>query len=155
MALDKEDRRLLHAIEMKIMSKAKFFSSALLGLLGTLLVPAMAHASAVGIEYWKAFEVAGYPIPGGQLTHLIEGKGTHIDEEGANYASASNLCDSSIKFTWGNGAQSYKTPVRSACSRVNQWKYKFDKNVPKGSACAELWVKNWKHRVARQCHYVH
>lgn len=126
----------------------------LVGLLGTLLVPAMAHASAYGYEYWKAFEVAGYPVPGGQLFHAIEGRGLHIDVEGANFVSAGNLCEASVRFTWGNGAQSYKTGIKSGCSHVGQWKIRFNRNVPKGSACAELWTKNWRHRVARQCHYV-
>lgn len=132
--------------------------AALLASTGLVVTPIAASANAYGIEYWTAFRatVEGIPIPvpKGQLFHGIQGKGSHIDVQGANYLSASNLCDASVRFTYGNNKQHVDSSVQSGCSLKGSWKYKMNFNVPRGSACAELWSKNWKLRVARQCHYV-
>jgi hypothetical protein len=122
-------------------------------------VPAASHASATGYQYWGGFtaNIGGQNvgIPAGQLTHIINGSGYHINWDGANFASVANICDPSMKFTYGNGAYYLNGNVHWGCSRVGQWKYVLNWNAPRGSACAELWAKNWRIRVARQCHYVY
>ena len=114
-----------------------------------------AEARAYGIEYFGVREVGGYKIPSGQLAHLIEGKGFRIDTDGANFGVAGNLCEPSVRFTYGNGAVRVDGNVHRGCSAVGQWKYSMNRNVPRGSACAELWAQNWTRFVAKQCHYVH
>lgn len=114
---------------------------------------------AYGIEYWNAVStsILGIPvyIPGGQLAHLIEGSGNHIETDGANILSAGTVCDPSIRFTYGNGKYELKSDVRWGCHREETWKYRLNWDAPRGSACAELWSKNWEKKVATQCHYIH
>ena len=119
------------------------------------LSSSIAFATAYGIEYFGAVEYEGYAIPSGQLAHLIEGKGYNIETDGANFASVGNICDPSMKFTYGDGSFELKGDVHWGCSNVGQWKYQLDWDAPRGDACAELWAKNWKFLVARQCHYVY
>src|SRR4051794_16993127 len=115
---------------------------------------APANATADGYQYWGQFTFEGVTVPGGQLYHRIEGDGYHVDTDGANYGSVGNLCDASVRFTYGNGAKHIDGNVHSGCSHVGQWKYKVNQNMPRGDACAELWVKNWRRLVAKQCHYI-
>jgi len=127
--------------------------------LALMALPATSQASAYGIQYWSPHSVnikgQSVPIPSGQLAHMIEGHGDHVDWDGANFVSAANLCDSSMRFTYGNGSQHFDGGLHSGCSHVGQWKYNMNREVPRGSACAELWAHNWRILVARQCHYVH
>ena len=122
-------------------------------------IPATSYASASGVQYWGAFNVniggQSVPIPSGQLVHVIDGSGYHINWDGANFASAANICDPSMRFTYGNGAYYLNGNVHLGCSRVGQWKYALNWNAPRGSACAELWANNWRVLVAKQCHYVY
>jgi hypothetical protein len=126
-----------------------------LGLALAALAPAPAHATAYGIQYFGTFNVGGWTVPSGQLAHLIEGSGLRVNTDGANFAVAGNLCDTSMRFTYGNGARHIDGNVHWGCSAVGQWKYAINQTMPRGDACAELWMKNWRARVARQCHYVH
>ena len=123
------------------------------------VVPATAGATAVGYQYWGGFtaNIGGQSvgIPAGQLTHIIRGSGYHVDWDGANFGSAGNLCDPSMRFTYGNGSQHIDGNVHWGCSHVGQWKYSIDRDMPRGDACAELWVKNWRRMITRQCHYIH
>ncbi|HEY0343599.1 MAG TPA: hypothetical protein VGC59_03065 [Solirubrobacteraceae bacterium] len=118
------------------------------------VMPATSEASACGYEYWGATVFRDIPIAKGQLTHCINGSGQHVNWDGANFASAGNLCDSSMKFTYGYGRQSISGNVHWGCSHVGQWKYAINSDEPRGQACAELWVYNWQKMVARQCHFV-
>jgi hypothetical protein len=117
-------------------------------------MPATSQASACGYEYWGAFVFRGVPMAKGQLTHCIRGNGRHVEWDGANFAAAGNLCDSSMKFTYGNGSESISGNVHEGCSHVGQWKYALNRDVPRGKACAELWISNWERLVAKQCHNV-
>ena len=94
-------------------------------------------------------------IPAGQLYHYISGSGYHISWEGANFGSVGNLCDTSVRFTYGNGSYRYDGNVHWGCSHVGQWKYAFNWNAPRGSACAQLWVANWRRMITKQCHYIY
>lgn len=127
--------------------------------LAAAAVPAVSQASAYGIQYWGAFTVnvkgQSIGIPSGQLAHEISGSGLHVNWDGANFISAANLCDPSMKFTYGNGSYYLNSSVHWGCSHVGQWKYTLDWTAPRGSACAELWEHDWRIRVARQCHYVY
>jgi hypothetical protein len=128
-------------------------------LLAIAVVPATSYASAYGVQYWGAFTVniggQSVGIPSGQLAHMIDGSGYHINWDGANFGSAANICDPSMRFTYGNGSYYLNGGVHWGCSRVGQWKYYLNWNAPRGEACAELWAKNWRVLVARQCHYVY
>jgi hypothetical protein len=123
------------------------------------VVPATSLATAFGIQYWGAFTVnikgQSIGVPSGQLAHEVNGRGLHINWDGANFGSAANLCDPSMKFTYGNGRYYLKGNVHWGCSHVGQWKYGLNWNAPRGSACAELWEHDWRILVARQCHYVY
>ena len=118
------------------------------------LSSSIAFATAYGIEYFGTIEFEGHTIPSGQLAHLIEGEGYNIETDGANFASVGNICDPSMKFTYGNESYELKGDVYWGCSKVGQWKYRLDWDAPRGDACAELWAKNWRVLVAKQCHYV-
>jgi hypothetical protein len=146
-----------------INSSGNFFSRPLLSTIAmlviTLLVPAIGYASAYGYAYWGTTMWRDIPIPKGQLFHAIEGKGQHIDRQGGNYGAVGNLCDTSVRFTYGgkNGKWThyFDSDVRSGCSAGNNWKYAFNWKVPIGDACMELWMKKWAKMVVRQCHYIH
>ena len=118
------------------------------------MMPATSQASACGYQYWGSFVFRDIPIPKGQLTHCINGSGQHVNWDGANFASVGNLCDSSMKFTYGYGSQSISGNVHWGCSHVGQWKYALNRDVPRGQACAELWIFNWQKMVTKQCHFV-
>ncbi len=116
------------------------------------------HA-AFGVAYWGAFtaNVGGQTvgIPSGQLTHGINASGEYVNTEYANFVSAAHICDASMRFTYGNGADRFDGNVHWGCSNGGKWRYGLYRYVPRGSACAELWAKNWRVLIARQCHYVH
>src|SRR5690349_19021027 len=84
-----------------------------------IALPATSHATAIGIQYWGAFTVnihgQSVGIPSGQLTHEINGRGYHINWDGANFASAANLCDPSMRFTYGNGSRHFDGNVHWGC----------------------------------------
>lgn len=128
---------------------------AALAIVPLMAAPATSHASACGYQYWGGFSSPWGWIPNGQLTHCIRGRGTYVEWDGANFASAANICDSSMRFTYGYGAQVMNGNIHYGCSKVGQWKYYIRRHVRRGDACAELWAKRWRVRVARQCHYVH
>lgn len=131
-----------------------FALGGVLALALALVVPASSQASAYGIQYFGTRTIAGYTIPGGQLAHYISGSGQFVSWDGANFASAGNLCDSSIEFTYGYGSWVLKSSVHRGCSHVGQWKYSLNWHAPRGSACARLYVDDWRHYVTQQCHFV-
>jgi hypothetical protein len=121
-------------------------------------LPATSYASAYGIQYWGGFAVniggQTVRIPAGQLAHYISGKGLYVSWDGANFASVGNICDSSMRFTYGYGKLRLNGGMHWGCSHVGQWQYAINRNMPRGSACAELWAHDWRILVARQCHFV-
>lgn len=142
------------------MKKSLMKMLVVVGLALTIMValPGTSHASAYGIQYWGGFSVniggQTIGIPSGQLAHEINGSGLHINWDGANFASVGNICDSSMRFTYGYGAYYLDGGMHWGCSHVGQWKYTLNWNSPRGSACAELWAHDWRILVARQCHFV-
>ena len=52
-------------------------------------------ATAVGYEYWSIKHVPrlDIDIPGGQLTGVIEGRGTHVTQGGGSFLSLGNVCN--------------------------------------------------------------
>ena len=126
-----------------------------LALLALAVLPAAGHASAAGYQYWSPFTWNGITFPGGQLFHEINGSGNHVNWDGANFASAGNVCDSSMRFTYGGGAYYLNGNIHYGCSHVGQWKYTLNWNAPTGKACAELWAERWGKYITKQCHYVH
>lgn len=117
------------------------------------------QATATGFQYWGgvSVNVGGQTIgiPAGELVHTIDGTGYYINWNAAQFTSAAVLCDTSMRFTYGNGAYELKGNVHWGCSRYGYWGYWLKWHAPRGSACAELWAKNWRVLVARQCHYVY
>ena len=74
----------------------------------------------------------------------------------ASFVSSGNLCDSSVRFTYGKGKIHHDGNVHKGCSHVGQWTHDYHNwKAPRGKACAELWIENWTRRVARQCHYIY
>jgi hypothetical protein len=131
----------------------------LMTLTGLAVMPIVSLASAYGYQYWGGFSanVANQTIriPSGQLYHAINGSGYHINWQGANFGSVANICEPSVKFTYGYGSYYLNGNVHSGCSKVGQWKYNLNWNAPGGDACAELWAKQWRVLITRQCHYIH
>lgn len=140
----------------------KKIAATLMAITGLAATPLVSLATAVGYEDWGGFTAnisagsVGIPvkIPAGRLTHVIEGKGYHVNWDGANFVSAGNICDASMSFTYGYGKVRYNGDINRGCSIKGQWKYKIDRDVPRGDACAELWAKERRVLVARQCHYI-
>jgi len=128
-------------------------------LAGVAVTPMVSLASATGYEYWGGItaNIGGQSvgIPGGQLTHTINGKGYHVNWSSAHFLSGGNICDPSVRFTYGYGALRIDGHIEPGCSREGLWRYDNVGKVPRGNACAELWAKEWRVLVARQCHYVH
>jgi hypothetical protein len=48
-----------------------------------------------------------------------------------------------------------KSSVHWGCSHVGQWEYTLNWRAPEGSACARLYVDDWRHYVTEQCHFVY
>ena len=118
------------------------------------VVPAPAKADAFGIERWGGFEFKGINWPEGVLYHRIVGQGYHVYTDQGSFASVGNLCDAGFVFTYGNGAHRSRSAILSGCTHAGNWEYTPNKDMPRGDACVELWIKNWSRLVARQCHYI-
>jgi len=118
-------------------------------------IPAASQASACGVQYWGPIHYQNFVIPSGQLFHCISGKGYHVSWDGANFASVGNLCDSSVEFTYGYGRYVLRGNVHWGCSHVGQWKYRLNWKAPRGTACARLYIHNWRKFVTQQCHFIH
>lgn len=118
--------------------------------------PKQSHASAIGYSYWGGFTWNSVYIPAGQLDHTIIGSGYIINSDSATFVSVGNLCDPSVRFTYGNGSMTMNSNVHWGCSHIGLWTSSwYNWKAPRGDACAELWAKNWSIRVTRQCHYVY
>jgi hypothetical protein len=130
------------------------------------IVPAESQASAIGYRYWGGFAVnvsaggggvsASTPVrvPGGQLTHEISGNGLYVTWDAADYMSVGNLCEPSIRFTYGYGKVHIDGGVHPGCSHAGVWKYWMKRRMPQGTACAQLWIEGWRRMVTQQCHFV-
>src|SRR5262245_5545803 len=130
---------------------------ALAGAVGTELVPAFTVTVGSGVS-------APIPVPSGQLTHAIKGRGRRIDSESAFYSISPGLgglkgqvCNWQIDFSYKENGKEYarergKTIYECgglAKRVVGQAK---PKTVRLGQACAELWI-NGKFEAA-QCHNI-
>lgn len=122
------------------------------------VAPGASQASAYGIEYWGGFDfnIFGQTVrvPGGQLAHTISGQGQYVSWDAANFLSVGNVCDSSIRFSYGYHTRWFNSSVHWGCSHVGAWKYSLRRNEPRGIACAALWIYDWRHYVTEQCHFV-
>ena len=118
-----------------------------------LAVPASSQASAYGIQYFGTRTIDGYTVPGGQLAHYISGSGLFIAWDGANFGSIGNYATPRSSHVWLRKLVSEEQSALG-CSHVGQWKYTLNWRAPRGSACARLYVDDWRHYVAQQCHFV-
>lgn len=120
-----------------------------------------ASASATGVAYWGATVVKGVPIPSGQLTHVIDGKGAHVNTDGANFVAASQLCQWWIDFDYYNGKGVRWDHIQGvrhdSCNREGTVGYTLNSKMQTGLACASLYktVPGGVQRLARQCHNIH
>jgi hypothetical protein len=152
--------RLAHKPSRFLTTRKSLIALALLVAILVTSSPAPAAASAYGYQYWggHSVEVQGVPIyiPGGQLYHEIDGAGLRVDQDGGDYISAGPLCDTGVRFTYGYGAYGFQGDIKWGCSDFNVWSYNYGGwTAPRGDACMELWAKEWRVLVARQCHYIH
>ena len=120
-----------------------------------LIAPAVSQATAIGYSFWGAFHWKGFSIPSGALEHEISGFGLYVNWDGADFVSAGNLCDSSIRFSYGYHKEWINGNVHRGCSHGGVWKYSLKRNVPRGTACAALYIYDWRHFVTEQCHFVY
>lgn len=122
------------------------------------VAPAASQASAYGLAYWGGFNFNIFgqtvKVPSGQLAHWISGKNLYVSWDAANFLAAGNLCDSSIRFSYGYHTRWFNSSVRWGCTHVGTWKYYLYRFVPRGSACAALYIYDWRHYVTEQCHFV-
>jgi hypothetical protein len=129
-----------------------------LAILALAVVPAAGQASAYGLEFWGGFDfnIFGQTVrvPGGELYHEISGEGQHVSWDGAGFIAVGNLCDPSIRFSYGYHRVAFNSSVHQGCSHVGVWKYALNRNVPQGTACAALWIYDWRHYITEQCHFV-
>lgn len=146
----------------KMLVVAALALSALVAVSTTSYAATLSPESAYGIQYWSKFDVTisvkgvstSVPVPAGQLAHWISGDGYYVSWDAANFLSAANICDTSMRFTYGYGSQVINGGIHRGCSHVGQWKYILNRNVKGGSACAVLYADDWRILVARQCHFV-
>ncbi len=121
-------------------------------------LPAASQASAYGLQFWGGFDfnIFGQTVrvPSGELYHEISGRGQHVSWDGAGFIAVGNLCDSSIRFSYGYHTQSFNSSVHWGCSHVGVWKYTLNRNVRRGTACAALWIYDWRRYITEQCHFV-
>jgi hypothetical protein len=130
--------------------------AAILAVAALALVPAAGHADAGGYAFWGVKTIKDIPIPRGSMFHLVLGKGYRINSQRASYTViGSPICDVSVRWTYGNGRTAANSGVQRGCHFAGVWQRDPRRNASRGNACAELWVKNWRVRVARQCHYIH
>jgi len=144
---------------------AKLLGIAMLALTLVAATPGTTSANAVGQQEWGGFTVplpkTGIPIgiPAGTLTHTIVGKGTYIKWEEAHYRSYAPLCDTQMRYTYGNKTKIMYDDIHRGCFIAGAWSHSPNQSLPRGSACAELWTKVLQPGggvvVARQCHYIH
>jgi hypothetical protein len=155
-------RNLTQNLKKYIMPKKKIVVP-LIALGGIAFTATASLADAFGVERWGSYSipiprVGTVDVPAGTLYHRIEGDGYYIDHEEAGFASIGNLCDASVRFTYG---VHYSNPTASngaihrGCSHAGKWEYwPRGKKFPRGWACAELWINAWKGKVAAQCHFI-
>lgn len=143
-------------------------AATLMALVGIAVTPTASLATAVGVEYFgraqKIDTSAGakgagvstsFNVRQGRLYHELVGRGLWVDGHGVWFKYTGTICEPSVKFTYGDGAMQRKGSVHRKCLPTAFWFHVVKRNVPKGDACAELWAKDWKVLVAKQCHYVY
>jgi hypothetical protein len=122
------------------------------------VAPAASQASAVGFAFWGGFDfnLLGQTIrvPAGTLDHDISGNGLYVSWDEADALAAGNLCDASIRFSYGYHTRVINSVVRWGCRHALDWKIFLNRNMPRGSACAALWIEDWRQYVTEQCHFV-
>lgn len=128
---------------------------------GAAMIPAQASASAYGIQYWTKFNVnvGGQTIgvPAGQLAHLIEGKGTYVKKDAANFMTPTrSICNWRIDFRYtdveGRVYERNRGSIHYSCNNYGErftWPYHHKRP---GKTCAELYTNGAF--VARQCHSI-
>jgi hypothetical protein len=142
----------------KMLIVAALTLSALVALSGTSYAATANPATAVGYAYWGGFHVnlsgQSIRIPQGQLTHVIDGNNYYVSWDSASFLAAGNLCNTSVRFTYGNGAQHIDGRIYQGCHAAEGWKYILNRKMPGGSACVELYAQNWRVRLTTQCHNI-
>ena len=101
-----------------------------------------ASATAVGHAFWGVHTFREVPIPAGQLTAMVFGKGLNVEGFSMNWGSAGNLCNHhmSVSFQDRNGHQ-----YLPAFDQKNQG------NCPKGGSYTERWVSPLRVQPGRVC----
>jgi hypothetical protein len=119
--------------------------------------PSDAHASAIGYDYWNIQKFKDIPIPSGQLTGGVFGKGLHVHEAGGNFVSAGNLCNWHIDVDAIDAANRTRKLVQgrnnTQCTHVGQAKYSVNQKVSPGKVCIRLYTA-FTHRIASVCHNI-
>ena len=145
--------------------------SAGLAVLQVLFGVRQALAGAVGTEIVPAFKLtagaggvsAPIPVPAGQLTHMIKGKGRRIESQRAAYTVSPGLgglkgqvCNWQIDFSYKENGKEYMRERGKRIPECGGVKPIVGQAKPKtvrfGQACAELWA-NGKFKAA-QCHNI-
>lgn len=144
---------------MTCMTRSRIVGFVIAAALTPAIIPSTSHAGATGTSFFGPFNasVGGQTIsiPTGKMFHQISGTRTFVADSLASYTAAWGICDTSMRFTYGNGAVVYNSAVRRGCLVTGLWTVAPRRYMPRGDACAELWSKDWRIRITRQCHYVY
>ena len=123
------------------------------------IAPAASNANAYGVQFWGGFNVTVFGetvrIPAGALWHLIEGNGLYVSGDGASFNSVGSLCDWSMRFSYAYHTQVYNTGVHWGCAHGGTDAIAPRHDVGRGTACAALWIYDWRRYVTEQCHFVY
>ncbi|MBD2435077.1 MULTISPECIES: hypothetical protein [Fischerella] len=124
---------------------------------GLIVVPS-ANASAIGYAYWGVQTWKDIPIPSGQLTGGVFGRGLYVNDAGGNFISAGNICNwrIDVDFIDASGKTYYRNRGKTVenCTRAGQQKRLIKKNIRPGQACVRLYTA-FNHNVASVCHNIH
>jgi hypothetical protein len=129
--------------------------AAVLAVAALAMLPAASHADAFGTTFWGVKTIKDIPVPRGMMTHELTGKGYRIDHQRVEVGALGPVCDMSLRWTYGNGRTHADSYVRHGCRFGAVFTRSPHRNASRGDACVELWFKNWRARVATQCHYIH
>jgi hypothetical protein len=122
-----------------------------------LCQPLNAHATAIGYDHWNIQKFKDIPIPSGQLTGGVFGKGLHVNVANGNFLSAGNLCNWHIDVDAIDAANQTHKLVQGRnnpkCTHVGEETYRVNGQVPPGRVCIRLYTA-FTHRIASVCHNI-
>jgi hypothetical protein len=129
------------------------------GLAGVGLVAGQtpASAGAYGCSWWNPVTVGGYSAAAGQYCVNVAGTGTFVANVGGGFASAGNVCNSSITAEFfdssGRWYQTFTSPTSYGCSHNITKTMAINQYVRRGFVCSTL--RQNGARLSSVCHNIY